>query len=50
MMAPVALEGSTPDYRIVHRCTVCGHEKRNKVQENDSPAALVALARTIADS
>jgi hypothetical protein len=50
MMAPVSLEGSSPAYVLVHRCTVCGHEKRNKVQRNDSQAVLIALAQKIADS
>ena len=31
MMEPVALIGSTPDYRIVHRCTKCGMMRRSIV-------------------
>jgi hypothetical protein len=50
MMEPVALEGSTPQYALLHRCTLCGHEKRNRVQRADSQEALVALAKKKADS
>lgn len=50
MMEPILLEGSTPKYMIVHRCTLCRREKRNKVQDGDSPEAVVALSRKLADS
>ena len=45
MMCPEKLIGSTPRYRIVHRCEVCKHEKVNDVASNDSPEALVSLSR-----
>ncbi|MCW9054720.1 MAG: RNHCP domain-containing protein [Candidatus Pacebacteria bacterium] len=35
MMRPVALEPHHSEYRILHRCTLCGHEKYNKLQEGD---------------
>ncbi len=44
MMEPQRLEGSSPDYTLVHRCVICGAEKRNKVAANDDEKALVALA------
>jgi hypothetical protein len=50
MMEPVALEGSTPAYVLLHRCTLCGHEKRNRVQRTDSQEALVALAKKKAEA
>jgi hypothetical protein len=43
-MQPVRVEGTAEDYKILHRCTRCGHEKRNKVSPEDSRDALVALA------
>jgi rubrerythrin len=43
LMEPIALEGSTPDYVITHRCKICGHVRRNKVQAVDSPDAVLAL-------
>lgn len=43
LMEPVRLEGSG-DFSIVHRCGVCGAEKRNKVSAQDDRAAILALA------
>ncbi|HVM73741.1 MAG TPA: RNHCP domain-containing protein [Candidatus Paceibacterota bacterium] len=48
LMEPVRLEGASPHYRIVHRCTVCGMEKRNDTSSADEPNALVALASSAA--
>lgn len=45
LMQPVRIEGSTPDYVIVHRCTRCALERRNKVQKGDDPEAILALVR-----
>jgi hypothetical protein len=48
MMEPVRLEGSTPHYRILHRCVSCGYERRNDVQAQDSATALTMLIEKIA--
>lgn len=45
MMKPVALEGSSPHYDIVHECTVCSYTHRNKASVNDNKDALFAIAR-----
>jgi hypothetical protein len=50
MMEPVGLEGSSPDYVVVHRCQACGHIKRNKTQPEDSTEAIITLAQRMADS
>lgn len=44
LMEPIALEGTTPRYRVVHRCQKCRVERRNDVADNDDPEALVALS------
>ncbi len=44
MMKPVSVEGSSPDYTLVHRCLVCAMERRNRTVHQDSAAAIVALA------
>lgn len=44
MMEPLALEGSSPDYRILHRCTVCDAQRRVRTAPNDARESLVALA------
>jgi hypothetical protein len=45
MMQPILLEGSSPNYRILHRCMRCGFERVNAVQPDDSSDAILALAR-----
>lgn len=50
LMEPVALEGATPDYVILHRCVRCGHEKRNRTAQDDSVDALVSLAGKVGNS
>lgn len=44
MMEPIALEGSSPDYRIVHACERCGARRIVDAARDDDPAALLALA------
>lgn len=44
LMKPVALEGTTPKYVILHECEWCSFRRRNKVQNQDDPASVVALA------
>ena len=44
MMEPVALEGSTPHYRILHRCQTCAAERRVDVSDRDDAGALIALS------
>lgn len=44
MMEPLALEGSTPKYRIVQKCVVCGKVFRIAVAPNDDVEKLLALS------
>jgi hypothetical protein len=44
MMQPVGVEVEGGEYRILHRCTRCGLEKRNKTAPDDDFETLVALA------
>ena len=44
MMEPIRIEGTTDDYRIIHRCLKCTCERRNRVSVSDSEEALVQLA------
>lgn len=47
MMKPVLIEGATgKGYRIRHKCETCGHEKMNDASTDDSPDALIALAKS----
>lgn len=45
MMKPIAVEGGSPEYILVHQCTVCGIERRNKVNGKDDTDALAAIAK-----
>lgn len=44
LMEPVAIEGASPQYTIVHRCTRCGDERRNSAARTDEPSVLIAVA------
>ena len=44
MMKPVAVEAQGSGYRILHRCTKCGAERRNKAAENDDFDILLKIA------
>ena len=50
MMKPIRIEGSTPKYRILHRCSTCGAERRMNTATRDDPKAIVALAQAVADA
>lgn len=45
MMEPVALEGTSPDYSVLHRCVACGFERKNKVSESDDPEMVLRVAQ-----
>lgn len=44
LMEPVALAGSPPQARVLHRCVRCGHEKWNRVSRKDDFDVLLSLA------
>jgi hypothetical protein len=46
MMEPVCIEGSSPDYTLVHRCSACGSEKRNKLAPEDDIDEVLRIAGT----
>ncbi len=48
LMEPIRVEGGTGEYRILHKCLICGHEKINKVSEGengDSIDAILAIVK-----
>lgn len=45
LMEPCALQGSSPEYVIVHRCVLCAHKHRNMVGEGDDRDALITVAQ-----
>ncbi|MCX6724452.1 MAG: RNHCP domain-containing protein [Candidatus Staskawiczbacteria bacterium] len=48
LMEPISIEQKKGGYIIVHRCTKCGTEKRNRVAKNDSIDAVMAVASAFA--
>lgn len=48
LMEPVFLEQADGEQKLTHRCVVCGHEKKNRVDSEDDFEALYALAKRIA--
>lgn len=44
IMEPIKLEGSTGRYRILHKCILCGIERRVDTSDDDNTDALLALA------
>ncbi len=50
IMEPVGVEGSTggktkEDYRILHRCTVCGYEKINRMEAGDNEETVLSIIK-----
>lgn len=50
MMEPVVVERKNDAYTLVHRCVVCGAERRNKTAKDDDVDALITIAKKEADS
>ena len=45
MMEPIRIEGTVAEYRIIHRCTTCGYESKNRAEAGDDRDALIAIAK-----
>jgi|SRR3989338_67392 len=45
LMEPESIEGSSPNYKIIHRCNLCQHVSPNSVNPGDDKKAIVALAK-----
>jgi hypothetical protein len=43
MMEPVSIDVKRGQYIILHRCTKCGFEKRNKSAADDNFEAILAI-------
>ena len=44
LMEPVAVEGTTDSYVLVHRCGLCGEIRRNRADKHDDMGALISVA------
>ncbi len=45
MMEPIRVEGTSPEYSIVHQCVICGHERKNAAAPEDAIDAILAVAK-----
>jgi len=43
MMMPITVTGTSERLSVRHHCTACGHKTTNKVAEDDSMEAVLAL-------
>jgi hypothetical protein len=43
LMKPLRIEGSTGDYKILHKCLTCGFQKVNKLADADNMDTVVAI-------
>lgn len=43
LMKPIQAMQEKNEYRVLHRCTVCGHEKWNTLVPADSMDAFIAI-------
>jgi len=48
LMKPVFIETKNGTHTIVHRCVVCGYEKRNKVSKKDDFETILSISRECA--
>lgn len=45
LLEPVAVEGASPNYDIVHRCLACGKTVRNKISSGDDNEVIIAIVK-----
>jgi len=44
-MEPIGLEiKNGGETTILHRCIICGHERRNRTSSNDDPEVVIRLS------
>ena len=44
MMAPIGIDSKKGEYVILHKCTKCGYERKNKAVENDDFNTILRVA------
>ena len=45
MMCPVAIEMNSGKFVIIHKCEICGKEKRQHCAENDNMDAIINISK-----
>lgn len=49
MMEPVEIDQKKGEYIILHRCTKCNHERKNKTVESDDFDSILKVAGELRD-
>ncbi|MCR4280866.1 MAG: RNHCP domain-containing protein [Candidatus Kaiserbacteria bacterium] len=49
LMRPIRIEGSTPDYFLIHECVRCEKQSRNIFGKADNMETLLSIAKTVAE-
>ena len=44
IMRPIGVELKCKEHSILHRCVKCGHERKNKMSEEDNFDAVIQLS------
>lgn len=44
-MCPVAIEMNSGKFVIIHKCEICGKEKRQHCAENDNMDAIINISK-----
>jgi hypothetical protein len=47
MMKPVSIEKKGSDFVILHKCVVCGFERKNKVVEGDEWGEVLRVSSNV---
>ena len=49
LMKPIYISYTTKDSYILHKCVLCGFERKNKIQKNDSVESMAAIQKKSAE-
>lgn len=50
LMEPMRVEKTKSEYSLLHRCSVCGYIKKNKLAKNDNMNAVLAIMKRFAEN
>lgn len=45
LMKPIEIQQKNGEFVILHKCTKCGFERKNKVQENDDINKIIEISK-----
>lgn len=45
LMKPIEIQQKNGEFVILHKCTKCGFERKNKIQENDDINKIIEISK-----